>query len=234
MASLPVTAKKMTACIDHYPPLQFAAKKPYGESISALKTLANLLEYKIKFVKGPNFARCLKLLELGKVDVLAGLVNSEKRRKIALLLPYKKDTQYVFVIRNQSPDINKYDDFIGLNIGVTKNTLYFKPFDSDKSIKKIEIKDIKTGLKRLVKGRVDVLITAEEIFNSSVKELDIADKVKLTSYTHKVERSLNFGFSKRSNIRITKSKIAKINQATENGLFIKAINEFIAQHPEYY
>ena len=125
-------------------------------------------------------------------------------------------------------------DFKGLNIGVTKDTLYFKPFDTDKNIKKIEIKDIKTGLKRLVKGRLDVVITAEEIFNSSIKELDIADNVKLASYTHQVERSLNFGFSKRSNIRITKSKIAKINQATENGLFIKAINEFIAQHPEYY
>jgi len=234
ITSFPVLAKKMTACIDHYPPLQFAAKKPYGESISALKTLANLLEYKIKFVKGPNFARCLKLLELGKVDVLAGLVNSEKRRKIALLLPYKKDTQYVFVIRKQSLDIQEYDDFIDLNIGVTKNTLYFKPFDSDKNLKKIEIKDIKTGLKLLLKKRVDLLITSQEIFNSSVKELGIAEKVKLASYTQKVNRSLNFGFSKRSTIHISKSKIAKINQATEQGLFVKAINEFIAKHPQYY
>lgn len=234
ITSFPVLAKKMTACIDHYPPLQFAAKKPYGESISALKTLANLLEYKIKFVKGPNFARCLKLLELGKVDVLAGLVNNEKRREIALLVPYKKDTRYVFVVRKQHRDIKDYNGFVGINVGITKNTLYFEPFDTDKNINKIEIKDIKTGLKLLVKGRVDVVITAEEVFNSSVKELNIAHKVKLSSFTQQVERSLNFGFSKRSNLRITKSKIAKINQATEQGLFVKAINEFIAKHPQYY
>jgi ABC-type amino acid transport substrate-binding protein len=234
IACSPVQAKIMTACIDHYPPLQFAAKKPYGESISALKTLAKVLEYKIEFVKGPNFARCLKLLELGKVDVLAGLVDNENRRKIALLVPYKKDTQYVFVIRKQSSDIKKYDDFKGVNVGVTKNTMYFKPFDTDKNIKKIEVKDIKTGLKLLVKGRVDVVITSDEIFNSSVKELRIAEKVKLTSYTQKVNRSLNFGFSKRSTIHITKSKIAKINQATEQDMFVKAINDFIAKHPQYY
>jgi ABC-type amino acid transport substrate-binding protein len=234
IACSPVQAKIMTACIDHYPPLQFVARKPYGESISALKTLAKLLEYKIKFVKGPNFARCLKLLELGKVDVLAGLVDNENRRKIALLVPYKKDTRYVFVVRKQHRDIKNYNDFVGVNIGITKKTLYFEPFDTDKNMKKVEIKDIKTGLQLLVKGRVDVVITAEEIFNSSVKELNIADKVKLTSYTQKVERSLNFGFSKQSSLDITESKIAKINQATEQDMFVKAINEFIAKHPQYY
>jgi len=232
--SLPISAKKMTACIDHYPPLQFVAKEPYGESISALKTLATLLDYKIKFMKGPNFARCLKLLELGKVDVLAGLVNNENRRKIALLVPYKKDTEYIFVVRKASPDIRKYKDLKDVNVGVTKDTFYFKPFDTDKNIKKVVIKDIKTGLQLLIKKRVDVVITAEEVFNSTIKELGIADKVKLTSYSHKLERSLNFGFSKRSKLRITTSKIAVINQATEAGMFVKAINEFIEQHPEHY
>ena len=234
IACSPVQAKIITACIDHYPPLQFVARKPYGESISALKTLAKLLEYKIKFVRGPNFARCLKLLELGKVDVLAGLVDNENRRKIALLIPYKKDSEYIFVIRTQSSDIKRYDDFKGLNVGVTKDTLYFKRFDTDKNIKKVEVKDIKIGLQLLVKSRVDVMITATEIFNSSFKELNITDKVKLTSFTQKVNRSLNFGFSKQSALQITESKLTKINQATEQGMFVKAINDFIAKHPEFY
>ena len=234
IACSPVQAKIMTACIDHYPPLQFVARKPYGESISALKTLAKLLEYKIKFVRGPNFARCLKLLELGKVDVLAGLVDNENRRKIALLVPYKKDSEYIFVIRTQSSDIKRYDDFKGLNVGVTKDTLYFKRFDTDKNMKKIEVKDIKTGVKLLVKERLDVVITAQEIFNSFVKELDIEDKVKLTTFSQKVERTLNFGFSKSSHFKITKANISTIQQATEQGIFVKAINEFIAKHPQYY
>jgi len=229
-----VSAKTMTACIDHYPPLQFVAKKPYGESISALKALATLLNFKVKFVKGPNFARCLRLLELGKIDVLAGLVNNEKRRKIAFLVPYKKDTRYVFVVRKQYSDIKNYNDFKGRNIAITKNTMYFKPLDTDTAMNKIEIKSIKNGLKLLIKKRVDVVITSQEIFNSSVKELAIEDLVKLTSYTHQVERSLNFGFSKNSDLNISKAKLAKINQATEQGIFVKAINEFIASHPEHY
>ncbi|WP_042143718.1 MULTISPECIES: transporter substrate-binding domain-containing protein [unclassified Pseudoalteromonas] len=103
------------------------------------------------------------------------MVDNENRRKIALLVPYKKDSEYIFVIRTQSSDIKRYDDFKGLNVGVTKDTLYFKRFDTDKNMKKIEVKDIKTGVKLLVKERLDVVITAEEIFNSSIKELDIAD-----------------------------------------------------------
>ncbi|SFC12180.1 transporter substrate-binding domain-containing protein [Pseudoalteromonas denitrificans] len=229
-----IEAKMLTACIDHYPPLQVLAEKPYGESISALKALAKVINYEIEFVTGPNFARCLKLLELGQVDILAGLVDNPKRREIAHLISYKKDTQYIFITRADENDIESYQDLKQQLIGVTENTLYFEQFDNDSSLKKVPVKDIKIALRMLIKDRIDIVITAQEILNSLLSELNIQNQIKVNAFTYGLNRNLNFGISKLSHIHLSKIEIAKIKLAAQEGLFVKVINQFIAEHPELY
>lgn len=65
--------EKIITCIDNYPPYQVLGDVPHGSHITALTRLAKVLKKKLNFIEAPNFARCVKMLELGQVDVIVGL-----------------------------------------------------------------------------------------------------------------------------------------------------------------
>ena len=232
--SKPIPAKTLTACIDHYPPLQIVAPEPYGENITALTLLANLTNRELVLVVGPNFARCLRLLELGKVDILAGLIDSPKRRKIAHLISYQQDTPYIFVTRKKSKEIIQFDDLYNRIIGVTTNTLYFNQFDQNERLNKVIIKDINTGLKMLAKNRIDVVITAQKIYSSLILELSLESLLKVNEYKPPSNRRLYFAISKKNNAKFTLAELNQIKTAAEQLLFQQAIENFIKNNPQLY
>jgi len=88
--TLPINAKSIKVCIDHYPPFQMLSPKPSGENISAINLLAKILKREITYVEGDSFDYCIKLLEVGQVDILAGLNDNPQRHEFAYLLPYSK------------------------------------------------------------------------------------------------------------------------------------------------
>lgn len=229
-----VVATTLTACIDHYPPLQIVAEEPYGENITALKVLAKVTNRELEIVVGPNFARCLRLLELGKVDILAGLIDSPERRKIAHLVSYQQDTPYIFVTRKNTKEIKKYKDLSGLVIGITTNTLYFKQFDNDQTLNKVIIKDINTGFKMLTKDRIDVVVTAQKIYSNMVNSPKSEQTLKVNEYKPLSNRRLYFGISKKNKAQLTPVEFSQIEAAAEQLLFQRAIEEFIIKNPQLY
>ena len=230
-------ASTIKVCIDHYPPLQILSEQPKGESIAALKELAKLLGHKLEFIPGPNFARCLRMLELGQVDVLAGLVDDPSRHNFAHFVPYQADDGYIFVSRIDSPDIVNFDDLSKHLVGITKNTKYFKQLETEQAIKKVLIKDIASGLKMLLRKRIDVIVTSKTILQSTQNELgdiDIDSKIKINPYRYHTQRNLCFALSKKSKLTFTANDLLKIQQAARQQVFSKVIEEFILQNPELY
>ncbi len=233
--SLPAFAATMKTCIDHYPPLQILSDEPSGESVEVLKLLAKLLGHDIEFIPGPNFARCLRMLELGQVDALAALVDNPTRREFAYFVSYREDDSFIFVNRFDGKDIEKLEDLTGLVVGVTKSTSYFKELELEQKITKVLIKDITSGLKMLVKNRIDVIITSAPIFHSAQNELvNISDKIKVNSFKYHTVRKQSFGLSKKSKLEFTSDDILKINQASQQNVFSKVIEQFISANPELY
>lgn len=230
-------ASTMKVCIDHYPPLQILSEQPKGESIEALKKLANLLGHNIEFIPGPNFARCLRMLELGQVDVLAGLVDDPARYHFAHFVPYQADDSYIFVSRIDSADIVNFEDLAKHVVGITKDTKYFKQLESEQAIKKVLIKDIASGLQMLLKKRIDVIVTSKTILQGIQNELgdiDIDSKIKVNPYRYKTDRNLCFAFSKKSKLTFSTNDMLKIQQAVQQQIFSKAIEAFIIENPELY
>jgi len=86
--TLPINAKSIKVCIDHYPPFQMLSPKPAGENISAINILAKIIKREVIFVEGYSFEYCIKLLKAGQVDILAGLNDNPQRHEFAYLLPY--------------------------------------------------------------------------------------------------------------------------------------------------
>jgi len=104
--ALPINAKTIKACIDHYPPFQMLSPKPSGENISAINLLAKILKREITYVEGDSFDYCIKLLKLGQVDILAGLNDNPQRHEFAYLLPYlKKQTEGFITLVGKRGDV---------------------------------------------------------------------------------------------------------------------------------
>jgi len=230
-----VIASTMKVCIDHYPPLQILSEEPKGESIEALRKLAKLLGHKLEFIPGPNFARCLRMLELGQVDALAGLVDDPDRYRFAHFIPYQADDSYIFVSRIDSADIVNFDDLAKHFVGITKDTKYFRQLESEQAIKKVIIKDITSGLKMLLKKRIDVIVTSKTILQGIQSELgNVEDKIKVNPYRYHTKRNLCFALSKKSKLAFSSNDILKIKQAAHQQVFSKAIEAFIIENPELY
>lgn len=213
-------SKELVACIDDHPPYQILAEKPYGLHITALEILADILNKELEFVKSPNFARCIALLKTGQVDVIAGLGESNERKKFAFFAPFKS-ADALRVLSTKDITINSYDDFKGKIIGVTRGTVYFPRFDQDKQLKKITIQNVRIALSMLLKGRIDMIMLSPANLQTFAKEIREA---KLTVSPITLEEMRNkvtaFGFSKAHNIALSDQEIlTKIDQAYRQGRF---------------
>jgi polar amino acid transport system substrate-binding protein len=229
------SAATLKVCIDHYPPSQTLSGGPKGINIELLDALGELLDHDIEYIPGPNFARCLRMLELGQVDVLAGILDIPARREFAQLIPYGDNNDLIFVSRIDMADIVHFDDLKKYNVGTIKGIQYFKAFELEPSINKVLIKDIVTGVKMLLINRIDVIITSEPVLRSIEKELgNTKDKIKINPYNHKTTGALSFALSKKSQLKFTSKDIFKIKQAVQQQVFSKIIEEFVIAHPEIY
>jgi polar amino acid transport system substrate-binding protein len=212
--------ENIITCIDDYPPYQILGKVPHGSHITALNRLAKVLKKKLYYIEAPNFARCVKMLELGQVDVIIGLNKNSKRDQFAFYAPYKIEDDHVFISSNNDVIYN-YKDLKGKVIGVPRGTTYFEKFDNDTSLKKISIQNVNTGIQLLLKKRIDVIITSTFAADLLLTEIE---KVHLVTTT--IERTYYkryksyFGFSKKNKLKLTTEQIISLTTAAfEQGVF---------------
>jgi polar amino acid transport system substrate-binding protein len=196
------SAATLKVCIDHYPPSQTLSGGPKGINIELLDALGELLDHDIEYIPGPNFARCFRMLELGQVDVLAGILDIPARREFAHFVPYGKNNNLIFVSRIEMEDIVNFDDLKKYTVGTIKGTKYFKAFEIEQNISKALIKDLITGVRMLLINRIDVIITSEPVLRGIENELgNTKNKIKINPYSHKTIRPLSFAVSDHSGVK---------------------------------
>ncbi|AQS35683.1 periplasmic component of amino acid ABC-type transporter/signal transduction system [Shewanella psychrophila] len=238
MFGLPVwAAPAMRACIDHYPPFQIITDDGImGESLVALNLLAKLIKHDLVIKTSPNFARCLRMLKVGQVDVVAGLILKPKRQAYASFLPYREDSHYVFISRDPDINIEYYEQLANHTIAVSRHTHYFDRFDQDPELRKIVVNDIKTAIAMLAKERFELLIVPEMILPSIRRDFTQFDNLfKVHPYRFKPQRIVYFGFSRKHQLVIEPDMLSTtVEAAYENGLFIKEIETFTNEHLEWY
>lgn len=208
------------ACIDDHPPYQVLADEPYGSHIDALKVMATVLDKRLEYIRSPNFARCIAMLRNGEVDVIAGLGKTPEREKFAFYTPFKQ-ADALKVISKNSITINKYEDFSGKIIGVSRGTMYFPRFDNDKSLNKISIQNERVGLSLLLKNRIDLMMTSPILLASLSTEISNANlKISPIELDELRAKETPFGFSRKHQLDMSnKEIIEKIRAAYLNGQF---------------
>ncbi|KLN61654.1 hypothetical protein WH96_04765 [Kiloniella spongiae] len=165
-----------------WPPYQMVGKngddsKPIGVDIRAAEKYLGALGCDLKYVSKP-WARLLKALKEGRLDVLLGMSNTVERRKYAnFSAPYRNETVWLFMLANR----HDFDHFTGLKdiigssfrLGVSRNAYYGEEFLA--LMKKPKFKDRVfqaiggENFQMLISDRVDGFLVDKETGKARIK-----------------------------------------------------------------
>lgn len=181
-----VPAIKVAVVIEP-PYIDYKDGKYEGIHVNVLEALANELNRDLVFVQCP-FARCLSLMKSGETDLFIGLIKTRARQEFLSYIPKPFSTQYdplqFFVRSDEDLQINSYEDLKKLNIGVLRGVSYFKQFDNDNSLNKIELVSYSQMLQMLLKGRIDTFIEREESITPWIDPVTYKNKIDLAKYEY--------------------------------------------------
>ncbi|QSX39804.1 substrate-binding periplasmic protein [Shewanella cyperi] len=227
---------RLRACVDEYPPQQRLHPKAEGENIAALEALSQLLSLDLVLVEGPNFARCLLMLDRGEVDVVPGIIPSEERARQYLLLPFRHDSRYVFVSHKGLQPLLRYEDLYGKPIAVSRNTLYFSRFDKDPALQKEQVGSLNTAIRMLLAERIQLVIVPEVNLGGLRSQFEDFDRLlQVNPLRIGEDRIIQFGFSRFHGLGLSEQTLRdKVETAFAAGVFEDAIREFIDTHPHWY
>lgn len=146
--------------------------------------------------------RCLLLMQEGKADVIIGVQASSQRKEFIHFLPtpYRKRSsdKVFYVSKGKAASIRQYQDLAQLRIGVKQGAEYFARFDHDASLKKNAILNNKGNFKKLLLGRLDAIIIAEDQGEALVSALGIRDQVEKAHYREPDPTPRTIGIAKKS------------------------------------
>lgn len=125
----------------------------------------------------------------GRYDVLPALWHDAERAKYLVYSQPVINSRIVFVSRRDAAfDFQSLDDLEGLRVGVSAGWSYPEAFNALTTIKRDEAKDLKDNLRKLLYGRVDVVIGEEMAVRYTMKE-NFLEKYDTLYYSAKTLKS---------------------------------------------
>ena len=195
-----------------------------GQNVEVAKMLANAIGKKVTFLYCP-FARCLNMTRDGKADMMIAINKTVKREKFLDYLdqPFSsKITPVRFYIKSERKlTINNYDDLQGLTIGVLRGATYFKRFDNDPHINKVEITTHRQLIDMLLKGRIDSFLGRELSIRNRVDERTYTNKMRMAPYTYNKRNDYYIAISKKSSDKLN---IKQLSHSLDNLISDGSIN----------
>ena len=123
--------------------------------------------------------RCLSMLEQGQADGVLDIFHSAER-DATLLYPSEPLSQVEFVMfyANERPyPFRTLDDLKGLTIGTSPGYLYSKDFSESTLFTQEPAPTHEANFGKLVRGRIDLLITDRRVGQHLLDQLNIRDKI---------------------------------------------------------
>ena len=123
--------------------------------------------------------RCLSMLEAGQADGALDIFHSDER-DATLLYPSEplSDVEFVMFYANERPHpFTKLDDLNGLTIGTSPGYLYSPDFSESTLFTREPAPTHEANFGKLVRGRIDLLITDRRVGQHLLDELNIRDLI---------------------------------------------------------
>lgn len=171
-----------------------------GIDIQITRAITEQLNLSPEFIVCP-FARCLKMMESGDVDLMVNLFKTEERKDYIQfseqsILP---DPPKVFYLKFDSKlDITQYEHLMPLKIGTVRGTAYFDKFDGDSSLIKIQAVQDSQLIEMLLRDRVDTFIGTESTIDYILASQRISHLFKKASFRWQGQNQTFLGVSRKS------------------------------------
>ena len=225
----PATAGRLIFAFSELPPWKtFDNNKHFGGAYTEiLRELAKRTGNELEIVQCP-IRRCLKMIEDGTADVIIGIQDSPERETYIHFLrtPYRKfsSDKVFYVPKGLAATVRNYDDLKNLRIGVKNGTQYFDRFDEDTQLSKDGAKDAQASFKKLLRGRVDTVVMAEDQGEAIVYSMQLQNQLEKAEYREADRTPRAVGLSKRSTYvaqlpRFEAAMAAMVKDGTLRALF---------------
>lgn len=123
--------------------------------------LASRLGAKLELYPCP-WARCLKALEKGKIDLIFSVFQTKERDKFMHFINpalAEHPVEFFFWVNKANPvKINNYNDLYKISVSQLRGNQYFKRFDNDKDIVKVDTVNYQAAINMILNKRVEAMI----------------------------------------------------------------------------
>lgn len=223
----------MRVAVHPFPPWIIDAEpgKYTGIDIDIIKKVAEEMDQKLELLECP-FARCLKMLETGVVDIMTGLFKTSDRQKyIHFVEPgYLRDPPKVFYRRHDTADWDRYSHLYSIRVGVVRDTKYFPKFDADNNIVKVLIVDNNQLISMLQKGRIDTFIATESTIDYILLQENKRHLFTKATYRHQKPLYSYIGISMKSPLmNYTAELSSTIEKLKQDAFFINTEKQWLGR-----
>ena len=100
--------------------------------------------------------------------------------------------------KNSDIEVNNFDELHGKRIAVMRGGAYYKEFDEDKTLNRVQVNSEHVAFDLLLKGRVDLVLSVEETAEVAMRTLNQPfDQLKKVNYRHTNNIYGHMAFSQR-------------------------------------
>lgn len=186
-----------------------------------LHYIAKKMDMKLD-IKPLSFARRLRALKNGDLDLLVGLQIPQQRstRLIYIEPPYQELASTIFMRVQEAEQVNEYQDLNDLRIAITEKVTYFDQFDNDRKLSKIAVDSLQQKIHLLTMQRVDAFIHNKDSTQATLKAMELTNQVVTANYQPEQVRKYHFAINRTSFLGShQKAIVSLVEQGINNGDF---------------
>lgn len=222
-------SKTITTCLDYTPfHLSKDGKKNWnGQNIETLHHIAKQLSLDLDTSIRAPFARCIKLLESGKIDIIPGLVYTRERAQVLHLLPYGiRKPLVIFFLNNNGKPLDPDALLSGQLIGVQRSFAIPEHISNRFSPRLIvPVDSVRVGFEMILKDRITAILTTLETGSAIISESPhMQGKFDFLTLTKDSDNWIYLGISKKSFLADRRVDIANSIEMIANNPALKHLN----------
>lgn len=193
-------AEPLRVMTDLWPPFRMDDENGQlqGLDIDLLAELSRRTGLHFEVQRAP-WARGLAALEQGSAVLMTGLARTPERERYIRYLdvPYYACSPRFYASPALAMRLNDYASLRGLRIGYVLESVYFQPFDDDRSLDKVGVSSEQQLLDMLVRGRLDVLVGTDCQVDYALLAPELAGRIVRAAYHPDARTALYIGFSRK-------------------------------------
>jgi len=199
--------------VTDWQPFTIGKEAPFGGiDVDIAREVAKRLNFNLDLRACP-FRRCLRLAEMGAIDMMSGIAFNEKRGKYLNYLrerPYGKVAVAFYVRTGQAELISTYEDLHGYTVGMVRGSHYFDPFNTDETVRKYQAATEAALLPMLAGERLSVIVGTNPNLDYQILKAGYKGQFEAAHYDPQQEVPIYFALSRKSPLQGYKHKIAAV------------------------